>query len=122
MQNSAMHAWSLFIAVLLAWPAAAQDRKEPASPIALSCTMETPESYRNHVVAVTVAADGKSASVNGRRANEVTVEYLRYVILEDKIRWVIDRGTGRFSMFTTGGPVPELYGKGSCLLITKRKF
>jgi len=117
------------IAVMLIVPwfvlvrsACAQDPKDAVPAVALSCTMESPEDYRNHVVAVTISEQGKSATVNGRAARELQIEYLRFVILEEKIRWVIDRGTGRFSMFTTGAAAPTLYAKGACQLIKKRKF
>lgn len=84
--------------------------------------METPEHYRNHVVTVTISEKYKSATVQGRPAKEVVVEYLRFVITEEKTRWAIDRGTGRLSMFQTGSGTPELYGVGTCQTITKRKF
>lgn len=107
---------------LVARDAASQDPKDSVPPLALSCTMESPASYRNHVVSVTISEQDKSATVQGRPAKEVVVEYLRFVILEEEIRWVIDRGTGRFSMFTTGGNAPRLFGNGACQLITTRKF
>jgi hypothetical protein len=104
-------------------PAANSQKVQAVAPeLALSCTMESPEQYRNHVVAVTVSEKRKAATVQGRPAKEVIIEYLRFVIIEDKIRWAIDRGTGRLSMFQTGSGTPELYGQGACQAITKRKF
>jgi len=84
--------------------------------------MESPEAYRGHTVAITVSEQQKSATVNGRAAREVKIEYLRFVIEEEKIRWVIDRGTGHMSMFTTSSATPDLYGQGNCQLIKSRKF
>ena len=117
---NALRATVLLLSVLaFARVAEAQDT---APPLALSCTMESPESYRNHVVSVTVSKQNRTATVQGRAAKELIVEYLRFVIVEDKIRWVIDRGTGRISMFVAGSNAPSLFGTGACQVITQRKF
>jgi hypothetical protein len=110
------------LASSLAGDANAQDRKDATPSLALSCTMESPDEYRNHVVSVAIFEPSKAATIQGRPAKQFVAEYLRFVILEEKIRWVIDRGTGRISMFLTGDAAPSLYGTGSCQLITKRKF
>lgn len=102
--------------------ASAQAPKSAPPTIGLSCTMESPAEYRNHVVAIGIHEPSGSATVQGRAAREVQIEYLRFVLVEEKVRWVVDRGTGRVSMFTTTGETPVLYGNGVCERITKRKF
>ncbi len=116
---------TLFLAVFAlgnARVALPQNGKQAMPPLALSCTMESPDAYRNHVVSVTISEHAKSATVQGRTASELVVEYLRFVVVEGKIRWVIDRGTGRVSMFVTGDNAPTLYGTGACQAIKSRKF
>ena len=110
------------VACALAGQAAAQEAKPGVPDIALSCLMESPDEYRNHVVSIGIDEKRKSATVQGRRAREVQIEYLRFVVIEEKVRWTIDRGTGRISMFTTSGDIPVLYGNGACERVTKRKF
>ena len=112
----------VFLALGLARIAGSQENKEAAPSLALSCTMESPENYRNHVVSIAISEQGRTATVQGRVAKELTVEYLRFVIVEDKIRWTIDRGTGRISMFVASSNAPVLYGTGACVVITNRKF
>ena len=110
------------LALPLAPPVHPQERKDVVPPLALSCAMESPETYRNHVVSVAIFEQNGTATIQGRPAKQFAAEYLRFVILEEKIRWVIDRGTGRISMFLIGEAAPSLYGTGTCQLITKRKF
>ncbi len=99
----------------------AQDARN-APTHGLSCVLESPEEYRNHVVSIAIFEPANRATVQGRAATELKIEYLRFVVVEEKVRWVIDRGTGRISMFTTTGETPTLYGNGVCELIRKRKF